>query len=255
MIETFVKTNYGKVRIDFLGKKFTSNIAQLDWNQWIKESLSNHYSIERDLIFSANQVHGDAIVNTSSIDSLFKQLNPLKKESQLEDLSKLNADAIYSTNANEVLVVRTADCVPIAVWAYEFPFVCMVHSGWKGTYLQILEKAYKLLLDESLKFGFEFPKVGFAIGPRIFGKNYEVEIDVASHFLSTNGILDSYLSEDSNIQKYKLDLGVIVKDQIKKFKPNAIVMDFSVNTFNSSDWFSHRAGEIGRNLNTITITT
>jgi copper oxidase (laccase) domain-containing protein len=152
------------------------------------------------------------------------------------------------------LVVRTADCVPIAVWSYDFPFVCMVHSGWKGTYLGILNKVYKMILEESSKFGIAFPKIGCAIGPRIFGEDYEVEIDVASHFLNTRGITDSYQIKGSNIDKYKLDLGIIIKDQIKILNPTAIVFDFSVNTFQSNDWFSHRNGEVGRNLNIISIT-
>jgi copper oxidase (laccase) domain-containing protein len=263
MIQTTIQTKYGKVNIDFFGKQFSSNIVQSDWNQWIKDSISNHYSIERNTIFSANQVHGDTILNTKYIKDSFQSIHSnhpiLSINSQNLGLSTqaneyLNGDAIYSTNTNESLVVRTADCVPIAVWSYDFPFVCMVHSGWKGTYLGILNKVYNLILEESSKLEMAFPKIGFAIGPRIFGIDYEVEIDVASHFLNTNGILDSYQIKGSNIKKYKLDLGVVIKDQIKILNPSAVVFDFSVNTFQSNDWFSHRNGEVGRNLNIISIT-
>jgi polyphenol oxidase len=232
-MEIKISTNYGNIVLNYLGKKFLPNQQQDNWKNYIQNTLHSMFQISKNKIFSLNQVHGDTFLRSSEIS--------------LNDNITMEADAMISDEMNELLVIRTADCVPIAIWSYDIPLIANIHSGWKGTQMGILEKTFFHMKEILFSKGFTNPKFGFAIGPRIAGKDYEIGQDVAEFFKGQNG-----LSELGN-NKFQLDLGSIIQAKIRDIAMNPVIVDFSESTYGSEDWFSHRYKDVGRNLNTVRI--
>lgn len=77
----------------------------------------------------------------------------------------LNADAVYSDQANQVCLVMTADCLPVLFTNRQGNEVAAAHAGWRGLCDGILEETVKQ---------FRVPKediiawLGVAIGPKFF---------------------------------------------------------------------------------------
>lgn len=58
-----------------------------------------------------------------------------------KDTSIMNVDAVYTTEPNILIGVFTADCLGILVVDETTPCICAIHSGWKGTTLEITKNA------------------------------------------------------------------------------------------------------------------
>lgn len=101
-----------------------------------------------------------------------------------------DTDAIISLKDGIRIGVRTADCVPVLIYAPDIKAVAAVHAGWKGSIGGILdnvvEKLHELGADTKLM------KVSF--GPSICGNCYEVSDEMIGKFTDAgfqNAILPS----------------------------------------------------------------
>ena len=79
-------------------------------------------------VISLNQLHSDKVI-------LFSQKKELTK--------KFSGDAILTKQPNLVLTVSVADCVPIFLVNPKEKIVGLIHSGWKGSLLNIVSEALK----------------------------------------------------------------------------------------------------------------
>ena len=107
-------------------------------------------------VYCLEQVHSDGIV-------LAEDLSP----GEIPE-----ADAIISRNMDDILCVRTADCVPILAWATDLPMIAAVHAGWRGLAAGIVEKTVRTMRSLGGK------DIRAAIGPCIGPCCYEVRADV-----------------------------------------------------------------------------
>jgi len=89
------------------------------------------------------------------------------------------ADALITREPGVLLVVQTADCVPILLTDPERRAVAAIHSGWRGTLRRIAAKALGRM---QLEFGTRPRDVIAALGPGIGCCCYEVGSDVAREF-------------------------------------------------------------------------
>lgn len=125
---------------------------------------SNRGKVARALQFSGeplwlNQVHGTNVFDADNSESI-KQLIAQNTE----------ADGSYTTNANQVLCVVTADCLPVVISNADGTAVSVVHAGWKGLAAGVLDAALaKFPTQDSL-----FAWLGPAIGPLTFEVGAEV---------------------------------------------------------------------------------
>jgi polyphenol oxidase len=191
-------------------------------NERIKKFLSLKIHIPPERIVVLNQIHS----------SIFYEIpNQLGED--------MVGDGLYSTKENWVLVVKTADCMPIFFWSKTEKCFGVLHSGWKGTSLGITEKLISTLKSKNLSNSLEF-----YLGPCIRKKNYEVGKDVASHFENFEGAISE--NENGNFQ---LGLEKVLSETIKNnsFK----LEDSQIDVFDDPMYYSHRKGSIGRNLNLI----
>lgn len=89
------------------------------------------------------------------------------------------ADALIAREPGILLVVQTADCIPILLADTKRRAVAAIHSGWRGTHCRI---AAKTLGRMQLEFGTRPEDVIAALGPGIGRCCYEVGSEVARDF-------------------------------------------------------------------------
>ena len=102
------------------------------------------------------------------------------------------ADAIITTKKRLLLVVKTADCMPVLVSDDEY--IGVIHIGWKGLENGIFHKAIS---------NFNLSKLKVSIGPFAQKCCYEVQEDIESKF-------SQYCSSKGN--KIYLDLSKEIND-------------------------------------------
>lgn len=93
---------------------------------------------------------------------------------------KLDGDALMTDIPGLLLVVRTADCLPVLLVDEARRAVAAVHCGWRGTEKRILEKAV-LAMGEA--YGSKPADMLAAFGPCIGAACYEVGPEVRDGFL------------------------------------------------------------------------
>jgi YfiH family protein len=92
-----------------------------------------------------------------------------------EDISEGDfpeADGVISCDPSVVLCVRTADCVPVLMWADDAPVIAAVHAGWRGLALKIVPKAVQCMVASGARR--VHVSMGPAIGPCCYAVGREV---------------------------------------------------------------------------------
>lgn len=111
-------------------------------------------------------------------------------------------DALVSGEPGLLLVVRTADCLPVLLADPERRVVAAVHCGWRGTAARIAEKTLTVMASS---FGTRPEDVRAALGPSIAGACYEVGGDVRRAF-SAAGFPGREFAGDDGTGRFRLDL-------------------------------------------------
>ncbi|MBZ5502057.1 MAG: peptidoglycan editing factor PgeF [Acidobacteriia bacterium] len=88
-------------------------------------------------------------------------------------------DALFTRAPGCLLVIQTADCVPILLADTKQRAIAAIHAGWRGTVRRI---AAKTLGRMQMEFGTRPQDVVAALGPSIGRCCYEVGEDVAREF-------------------------------------------------------------------------
>jgi hypothetical protein len=150
-----------------------------------------------------------------------------------------SADAMITGTPGLCLVIRTADCVPLLLFDAENSVLCAVHAGWRGCRSGIAEAAVQRMLED---YGSNPGQIQALLLPCIGPDSYVVQEDVADYFprhvlrrygqlfLDLRGFLARSL-QDAGIRKRHLFIA-----------PQCTFRD-------NRDFFSHRRGDFGRNLN------
>jgi hypothetical protein len=92
----------------------------------------------------------------------------------------LEGDALMTNVLGLLLVIRTADCLPVLLVDEENRAVAAVHCGWRGTEKRILEKAVNAMGEA---YGSKPGDLLAALGPCIGAACYEVGPEVRGAFL------------------------------------------------------------------------
>ncbi len=91
------------------------------------------------------------------------------------------SDAAYTTDANLVCVVQTADCLPIFICDKAGTSVAAIHAGWRGLLNGVIENTLKEMSMENSEL---LCWLGPAIGP----EKFEVGEEVQQQFITKNSI-------------------------------------------------------------------
>jgi len=115
-----------------------------------------------------HQVHGNAVISCD-------ELAPGEHRD-------IGADALVATIPGILVAVKTADCVPILVFAPPVPhrerWVAAVHAGWRGAVADVAGAA----IADAVRRDHAADTLLAAIGPAIGPCCYEVDEDVAAQF-------------------------------------------------------------------------
>lgn len=89
-----------------------------------------------------------------------------------------DTDALITRVPGVWIGVRTADCVPVCLYAPDIAAVAAIHAGWKGTLHRIVEVAVGRLTA----MGASAERMYAFVGPAICGDCYEVSGDLGDIF-------------------------------------------------------------------------
>lgn len=155
------------------------------------------------------------------------------------------ADALITQETGFALTIITADCLPIFLYAPSAPVFAAVHAGWQGTYKRITQKVGQAILETGI-----LPQHLYAaIFPGIAGMDYEIREDVAQYFPD----YITYQQDKFKKNKIYLDLISANCDQLSRLgiaQENIGYVPMSTAT-NNDKLFSHRKGDVGRNINVL----
>jgi len=111
-------------------------------------------------------------------------------------------DALVTNVPGLLLVIKTADCLPLLLMDERLRVVAAVHAGWRGTRSRIVQKTVGAM---KTRFGTNPADIIAAPGPCIGPACYEVGEDVRSAFLSAE-FPDDLFVPAGRPAKYFLDL-------------------------------------------------
>lgn len=110
-----------------------------------------------------NQVHGRHVLRVSGKD---RGMGMTPGGDMPPD-----GDALITNDRGTVLIVRTADCVPLLLYDPTVHAIAAIHAGWKGTSLNIVGTTVAALQRE---YGVLPGSIRVAIGPAIRACHYDV---------------------------------------------------------------------------------
>jgi YfiH family protein len=143
-----------------------------------------------------------------------------------------SADGHVSAVRATAMAVTVADCVPVFI-AHPAGAGAVVHSGWRGTEARITVEAIRVL--EALGLGARDLYVH--CGPAICGRCYEVSADVAARL--TGRPVD---------RPTRVDLRALIADHVGALGVRHVSVSPLCTRCDNDRFFSHRAGDVGRQL-------
>lgn len=244
-VEAFV---FGKSSLSSLDSISDSNERKIAEREFVAKSLN--LPIGRVILL--DQVHGFDCVRIGPHD--LPCTNTLFTK----------ADGLVTTEKNVALVIRTADCLPVFMYAQADDLeaenggamVGLLHAGWRGLVKGLIPHSIGMALHLKDRAKHEKIDLGsslyFHAGPYIPGSKYQVGFDVSSHFPLSK-------KDESNVGKAYLDLyenarwliGETMMGKNVEFDDPFNVVENNDNLY--EQFYSHRRGEAGRNLNVIRI--
>ncbi len=184
-------------------------------------ALRAHVGPDAPRLATATQVHGTTIIAHGG-----EWRGWLRGE---------DADGHVSRARGTALAVTVADCVPVFI-AHPGGAVAALHSGWRGTAGRITEQAILMLRAA----GLPPAELRLHLGPAICGRCYEVSADVYEQLTGRNPGAPTTVDLRALIADHAFTLGV---------------RDISVSSFctrcDNDRFYSHRAGDAGRQLGVI----
>jgi YfiH family protein len=167
---------------------------------------------------TAHQVHGDRVILHGTGWEGWLRAN--------------DGDGHASLERGTGMAVSIADCVPVFL-AHPSGAVALLHSGWRGTVARIVDRAIDLLESR----GIPSAELLMHLGPAICGGCYEVSPDV---FEQLTGRRVDYNAE--------VDLRPIIAEHARLRGVRRITTSPSCTRCQNDRFYSHRAGDAGRQL-------
>ncbi len=166
----------------------------------VKENYRRFLSsckIKTDRFVCGEQVHGNTVLIVNSKDARM----PYGYQ------TLFNADGYVTSDKEVPLVIFTADCIPLLMADEKAGVIAAVHSGWRGTVLDIEKNA----IEKMTLLGASAENIKACIGPAIGKCCFEVGNDVIEEVeaLLKNSASTFYKKKENG--KYMLDLKGVLK--------------------------------------------
>jgi YfiH family protein len=145
------------------------------------------------------------------------------------------ADGHLSAARGTAMAVTVADCVPVFL-AHPSGAAAALHSGWRGTAARITEVAIR----DFVALGLRQADIHLHCGPAICGRCYEVSADVFAQ-----------LTGRDPGRPTTIDLRALIADHARAAGVRQISLSPLCTRCDNDRFFSHRAGDEGRQLGVI----
>ncbi|HWL39443.1 MAG TPA: polyphenol oxidase family protein [Gemmatimonadaceae bacterium] len=142
------------------------------------------------------------------------------------------ADGHIAAEKGTALAVGIADCVPVFI-AHPSGVVALLHSGWKGTVARITSVAIEALA----RYGRPPDELALHLGPSICGRCYEVSAEVRGQ------LTGQPVNRAGNV-----DLRSLIAEHASELGVQKITVSSSCTKCDNDRFFSHRAGDSGRQI-------
>ena len=139
-----------------------------------------------------------------------------------------SCDALVTTRAGIVLMVRAADCVPVLLADPERGVIGAVHSGRPGLAKRVAPAAVRLMREQGAE------AITAWLGPHVCGACYEVPLALQEEVAAIEPASLATTSRGTP----GLDIGAGVRAQLER--DDVTVVDVSRCTRESPDLYSHR---------------
>ena len=146
-----------------------------------------------------------------------------------------DADGHLALARGTAMAVTVADCVPVFI-AHPSGALAALHSGWRGTAARITERAIARFVDAGCAAG----DLRLHCGPAICGRCYEVSADVYAELTGSNPGKPAHV-----------DLRALIADHARAAGVRAISVSPLCTKCDNDRFYSHRAGDAGRQLGVI----
>ena len=143
-----------------------------------------------------------------------------------------DADGHFALDRGTGMAVTIADCVPVFL-AHASGAAALLHSGWRGTASRIVERAIDLFESR----GMPGTELTLHLGPAICGGCYEVSPDVFERL--TGRTVD---------RPATVDLRALITNHARLRGVRRISISECCTRCNNERFYSHRAGDSGRQL-------
>lgn len=185
--DTFYKLNIFKSNITAIfTKRNAKNMSSyINKRSYLKSFLKNQ-NINKYPIYTY-QTHSKNILN-------------ITVDTDLESIKNFKEYDGFCTNRKDVvLVTYYADCLPIYLYDKKKHVISLIHSGWRGTYQEILKEGIKNLLKE---YKSRIEDIIVILGISIDYKDYEVKKDFYEKFLkkfSKKDLKNVFIHKDGKV--------------------------------------------------------
>lgn len=142
------------------------------------------------------------------------------------------ADGHLAAEKGIALAVSVADCVPVFL-AHASGAVAILHSGWRGTAQKIIDSAFNAFA----RLRFAPDEISMHLGPAICGRCYEVSADVRAQ-----------LTGQPATRPGNVDLRALIAEHAQEAGLVRITMSDACTRCDNDRFYSHRAGDAGRQL-------
>jgi YfiH family protein len=161
---------------------------------WQLADFDAHPILKNFELLFLNQIHSDILHIIDDVPS-----------------EVLSGDAMLTDRRGLLLVIRTADCLPVLIVDPKRMAVAAVHCGWRSTRQMLVRKVVRCLEEQ---FQCDPSYLLVALGPCIGKDCYEVGEDVREEFEDGGLANDAFIPHPHHIGKYYLDLRMATKNQL-----------------------------------------
>lgn len=149
-----------------------------------RDLLLSELGFTREQVCAFNQVHGARVL--TGAPSWFTE----------------DADAVTSDDPNLLLVVSSADCLPLLFHDPETGAVAAAHCGWRSTVKGLAGLVVAALAE---RYGAKAERLRVAIGPGVAGACYQVGHEVKVEFAAADFPAEVFAA-DAVVGRHRLDL-------------------------------------------------
>ena len=176
-------------------EKIPSLVHGFGDKSWEKKDMEAHPRLQNFKPLFLRQVHSDI---HHFVDAVPEKM--------------LSGDALLTDKPGLLLVIKTADCLPVLIVDSDKKVAAAAHCGWKSTSQRLALKVVRSLEEH---YRCDPSTLLVAFGPCIGKDCYEVGEDVRREFEAKGLKEDVFLSHPLHVGKYYLDLRLSNKQQLE----------------------------------------